>query len=409
VNRLFVRIYFPLALGIIATVALSAFLVFRVLPSRAEAYSRQRLQEFRNRIEAEAEPSPARVLAIADSMGMDARIVPINPGEPGFRPPMPGPGSIFLPGFAAERGFGIEVPILPPGHRLFGRSVIWIFIGILLTAEAIVLLFSLGPLRRRLGQFESATGRLGSGDFGVRVPVRADGDILDSMGATFNSMACRISDLVRSHQELLGSVAHEIRTPLARIRFALELLRESGSAPDARISAMEKDLSALDSLLGELLAYNRLSRAESVEPEDVDLARLASEAASAEGWNRPEVSFSLEGGASARADGKMLGRAVANLLRNAYFNAESRVVARTGSTDREAWIEICDDGPGFPPDLRDRLGKPFVKGAGSQGSGLGLATVERVAALHHARVTYATAPEGGACVRIALPRLEPRL
>jgi signal transduction histidine kinase len=402
VNRLFVRIYFPLALVIVITVALSAFFAFRVLPVRAQEYSRRRLQDFRDRIAAEAEPLPESVLAIADSMGMEARLVPLNPGNPAFRPPMPRPGSIFLPGFGPEAGFAIEVPILPPGHRLLGRGAFWLFVGALLVVEAVVLLFSLAPLRRRLSQFESATGKLGSGDFGARVPVKEGGDILDSLGETFNSMAGRISDLVQAHRELLGSVAHEIRTPLARMRFALELLRESGAAPDGRITAMEKDLSSLDSLLAELLAYNRLTRTDQVQMEDVNLADLAAEAASAEAWNRQDVTFTLTGTAAARGDGRMLGRAIANLLRNAFRHASSSVVACAGSSDGEAWIEIRDDGPGFGPDIMDRLGKPFAKGPDSQGSGLGLATVERVAALHHAGVTYDRGPEGGACVRMTL-------
>jgi len=394
------RIYLPLAVVIIVVVAISALFVFRVLPSRAEEYSRRRLQEFRGRIEAVPDATPERVMAMSDSMGMDARIVLMGPSAPPSRPPEPGPGRVLLPGFISERGFAVEVPLLPPGRRLLGRGPIWIFIGILLAAEGLVLLLSLGPLRKRLGQFEAATSRLGAGDLGVRVPASEDGDILDSMGATFNSMAGRISDLVRSHQELLGSVAHEIRTPLARIRFALELIRESGSVPDNRIQAMERDLTSLDSLLAELLAYNRLSRIETLDAETVDLAALATEAASAESWSRQGVSFAVAGGATVTADRRMLGRAVANLVRNAFRHASSKVVVSIGSSGGETWIEVGDDGQGFGSDMRDRLGRPFAKGPGSAGSGLGLATVERVAALHGARVDYGTAPEGGASVRM---------
>jgi signal transduction histidine kinase len=403
VNRLFARIYLPLALVVVITVAVSAYFAFRILPARAEEYSRMRLQEFRERVQALPVQTPEDILALADSMGMEgARIIPVDPARPGFRPPMPRPGTLFLPGVGTEAGFAVEIPILPPGHRLFGRGTIWIFIGALLATEGIVLFLSLAPLRRRLGQFEAATGRLGSGDLGTRVPVRDGGDMLDSLGETFNSMAARISDLVRSHQELLGSVAHEIRTPLARIRFALELLRESGAAPDARIASMERDLTALDSLLAELLAYNRLSRSASVELERVDLAALVSEAASAESWNRQDASFTLKGSAEAAADRKMLGRAVSNLLRNAFRHAASSVSAEVGSDSGQAWIEICDDGPGFGPDATDNLGKPFSKGPESQGTGLGLATVEKIASLHSGSVEYGKAPGGGAKVRIRL-------
>jgi two-component system sensor histidine kinase RstB len=263
---------------------------------------------------------------------------------------------------------------------------------------------SLRPLKKRLSRLEGAAAAIASGDLAARVNTAEQGDLVDSLGRTFNEMAGRIQALISSHQELLGMVAHEIRTPLARMRFALELLKDSANTTDdSRLARMEEDLSSMDMLLTELLAFNRLSRSDRITVAPLDLEVVASEVAAAEGWSRPEIELGIEGSAVCRADAGLVARALSNLVRNAVKHASGRVRISLSMEGGHACASVADDGPGFDPMLAGKLGRPFVKDPASTGSGLGLAIVERVAALHGGWVEYARASEGGACVRLCLP------
>lgn len=404
VNKLFLRIYLPVALSLLGTVALTSFLTFRVAPERARDLHARNLLEMREWVIGHPGASSGAILAKGDSLGIgEIRVIPFDGPRPGLQPPLPRPGHLFLPGIPVETGFLVEVPIMPRGREIFARAAAWGFIMILLGATAVSLFASLAPLRSRLAGLRKAVLQLGAGDLSARVPAKDDGDILDSLGATFNSMAARIGDLVGSHQELLGSVAHELRTPLARMRFALEMLRESCGAPDTRIEAMERDISSLDSLLAELLAFNRLGRSSPGPAEEVDLSSLAREVAEAEGFTHPDKTVEVLGSGSLLADRALLQRAASNLVRNALQNCRSRVEVCVGGEGSAVWMEVSDDGPGFDASLSGRVGRPFVKGPNSVGTGLGLAMVERIAHLCGGSVSYGRSVLGGASVRLTLP------
>jgi two-component system, OmpR family, sensor histidine kinase RstB len=404
VNKLFLRIYMPLALGLIATILVSALIAFHFGPARARDYHMRTLNELRNRIVAEPGVTPARVHEIAEEMGVDAETVPLPPHGAGGPPPMPEPGFLFMQGLPDGMGFLVKVPVYPEQGRFMGRYSIWLFVTVLLAAQGIVLMLSLGPLRRRMRALDGAARRIGSGDLSARVGAPHDGDLLDSLGETFDSMAGRIQELVASHQELLGSVAHELRTPLARIRFALELLRGSGSVGDAAgIDAMERDVTALDALLTELLTFNRISRTDRLDTGPIDLSVLVGEAMEIEGFAFPGIEYSVEGSATLAGDARLLERALSNVIRNAFAHASSRVHVALSSAHGRVEAVVEDDGPGFDRNLQERLGKPFTKGPDSTGSGLGLATAESIAALHGGSVEYGKAVIGGARVRLMLP------
>jgi signal transduction histidine kinase len=297
----------------------------------------------------------------------------------------------------------VEIPLLPAGRGGLQRLVFWVFLLLLVASAAVVLMLSLRPLRRRMGRLERVVGDLASGNLSARVPTASPGDLVDSLGGSFNRMADRIQALVASHQELLGMVAHEIRTPLARMRFAMELLKDSCDPGDTRITRMERDLESLDSMLAELLAFNRLSRAEVPVRTPVELADLAAEALALESWRDRGVESAVEGSAVVGGDRAMLLRALSNLVRNALAFASSRIRIVIAGSGGEVAVTVEDDGPGFDPSVAGRLGKAFVKHVDSPGSGLGLAMVERIAALHGGRVEYGRAHGGGALVRLVLP------
>ncbi len=269
------------------------------------------------------------------------------------------------------------------------------------------------PLWRDLEALKAATARVGEGDFGVRADV-AKSSLLEPIAAGFNVMAQRVQALLQSHRDLEQGVAHELRTPLAQLKFDLELARTSpGEAErETRFAAMEKDVVDLEDLVSELLVLANLREAPPYKPRDVpasqlvgDVLRRANEEMRAAGRaisieaprNLPE---------SLSCDSKYLSRALVNVLRNAVRYAHSKVALTVERAGALTVISVDDDGPGVPPDERQRLFEPFTRVEGSRGRdsggvGLGLAIVKSVAEWHGGEARISDSPLGGARVSIS--------
>jgi len=268
------------------------------------------------------------------------------------------------------------------------------------------------PLWRDFDRLIHATARVGEGDFAVRAEVGRR-SLLEPIAAAFNAMAGRVEGLLRSHRDLAQGVAHELRTPLAQLRFDMELARTSGDERERseRFASMERDVSDLDDLVGELVLLARLREAPPYTPREVpaaslidDVLRRAQDEMRASGRSvaieRPRhLPESLS------CDAKSLARALANLLRNAIRYARSKVALTVERGVSGTVISVDDDGPGVPPAERERLFEPFTRLEGSRGRdsggvGLGLAIVKSVAEWHGGEASISDSPLGGARVSL---------
>ena len=231
-----------------------------------------------------------------------------------------------------------------------------------------------------------------------------------------NHMAGRIEGLVESQANLLHSVSHELRTPIARLEFALELLR--AKAPDGalepRIAAMEGDLAELNALVGELLGMARIGAGGTLAARAV---RPGAGAAGMRGRSHrgltpqvgPQGPHRFEAAlGSIDGDQRLLMRAVGNLLRNAEKYAKSRIIlrrARAGSGDRDRG---GGRRPRHPEAERERIFEPFYRLDRSRdratgGFGLGLSIARKAVELHGGTIRAEQSPLGGARFVIALP------
>jgi len=397
VRRLFLRIYLPLAACVVITILISAVVVFRVIPQRVRSQQREALEEISQAVLETRPDSRAGLQRLGDSLGVDLAVTRRTVEGRLLRRP----GWVPLPGMPPDLDVRVSLESLGRDQRP-ALTLFMVFVLPLLLLEGAVLYLALGPLRRRLSRLQWATESLGAGNLGIRVRPSGKGDLIESLGETFNSMADRVENLVDAQRQLLGSVAHELRTPLARLRVALELLRDSGEA-GPRLQRMESDLEELDSLVTELLGYNRLVSMDAASTEEVPLGEVCREMASAEGWADSDVEIDVRGDVVCRADRRLLARAVANLVRNAVRHARSRVQVTASASGEDCRVTVEDDGPGLPDDP-ERLLRPFAKGSGSGGPGLGLAIVERIAALHGGGVELGeSAGLGGASVALVIP------
>ena len=393
-RKLFLKIYLPLAICVVMTLVISVLAVMRIIPAQLNAY-RANVEEFRDWLLA-AQPPPERdsIVAVAESMDLEVRVFP-NTGHPGRQHPPE--GFFALPGLPRDYPLRIDISGgARGGPGGFWSKSFWLIVLVLLVMEGVVLFLALWPVRKRLAKLQWAASELGSGSLGIKLHVKNKGDLLDDVGRTFNIMAEQIKSLVESHQELLGIVAHELRTPMARMRLALELIKEdSGEENISKIDRMEMDLIALDSLITELLDFNKLRREGNISFEHVNLEDICREMIQTESWARDNISIQLRGSGSCNGNYSLLSRAVGNLIRNAVNYAETKVIvdiSGNGSAGR-VFISVTDDGTGFDSHILDRLGEPFTKGHSSNGTGLGLAIAKRIISLHGGKLLFGSSKD----------------
>jgi two-component system OmpR family sensor kinase len=270
-------------------------------------------------------------------------------------------------------------------------------------------------------------------------------DELRELEVAWNEMAERIERLVRGQKELLANISHELRSPLTRVRLALELLPREGEA-DARLSEIEADLSELDRLIADVLITSRLEvTGLPTNPVQIDLVpmlkqlveRAAHDPLTAKLSPRlalPDPGDPAADGLELRADATLLKRAVNNLIENAAKYGAAPVTVRARRDGDAIEISVSDEGPGVPRSERERVFEPFYRidkartpglpapsasasapGTAPHGFGLGLTLARRVAEAHGGSARISAAHPGqspdedrGCCVTLRLPRSGPR-
>ena len=218
-------------------------------------------------------------------------------------------------------------------------------------------------------------------------------------------------------RDLLHGVAHEFRSPMARIQFALDMLEEADETERPQLQhSIHAALDDLDALVKELLYYARLKDGNTkLSNEQVHLDDLILAALDKVQPFYSHIQFELIPSPllTIVADPNLLQRALINLLRNAGRFAQSHCRISSGLSADILWLLIEDDGMGIPPGKRERIFEPFTRldpsrSRDSGGCGLGLAIVASIAAKHGGTVellesTPQTARLAGACFRIQLP------
>jgi len=252
----------------------------------------------------------------------------------------------------------------------------------------------------------------GAGKLSVRTHLKPS-DAVYPLAERINHMAGRIEELMESQRSLLHSVSHELRTPIARLEFGLELLDARANNPDLskRIAAMEGDLSELNQLVRELLDMSKLDSERSLQLATVDLSALLHDCCATLPPSPQQVACELADGlGTIKADGRLLARALGNLLRNAQKYAQGRIVLTAQRLPGAGGVEIVvdDNGPGIPAEERERIFDPFYRLDRSRdratgGFGLGLSIAQKAVVLHGGTLRVETSALGGARFVIGLP------
>jgi signal transduction histidine kinase len=290
---------------------------------------------------------------------------------------------------------------VPSGMQMIGS--ILVVLGIAMGSYPLV-----RRLTKRLEHLQTSVEALGEGKLGTRVAVEGKDEVA-RLATSFNQASARIEALMNAQKSLLANASHELRSPLARISMAVELVTEN--APDNLRKELKQNIHELDQLVDEILLSSRLEASKDSMPEweTIDLCGLLAEECARMNAElhinlKPEQ---MQVAATFRAEGKYLRRLFRNLLENAerYGDGNTSDVYLTMQEERLT-VDVCDRGAGIPADQCNRVFEPFYRIPGSSetngGVGLGLSLVKQIAERHAAKIVCLPREGGGSCFRVSL-------
>lgn len=337
--------------------------------------------------------------------------------------------SLFREGGTAAEEMGLVTRRLDTGHVLLTGEVLEaqaqlarasqaaflyaLAAGILIAA--VVAALAAWILSRRVDAFARAASAIASGKLDARVERDETGDAFDRLGTSINAMLDRIEALVGELRMVTDSMAHDLRSPVSRMKATLEQALGRTRDPNAT-AALAGAIDEADSLHRLLDTALEISRAEAGIGRDqfarFALAPLLDDLAEVYGPLAEDEGFAISVDAPAEleliAHREMLLRALSNLIDNALKYADGgsaiRLAAVRDGTDVE--IRVADDGPGIAEEQIGEAAKRFVRldpARGGSGAGLGLSLVETIAHMHDGRMTIARADPHGTIVTLRLP------
>lgn len=310
---------------------------------------------------------------------------------------------------SAGRGM-VAVLALPDGRRLLADHTrhrhghpfgALLMLALMAGALALAALPVAKRLTRRLEHLQAGVDELGRGDLRARVAVEGRDEVAE-LARSFNRAAERIEKLVHAQKDALATASHELRSPLARIRVAIELLGD-GARKDVR-AQIARDIEELDELIGEILLTSRLDASPDLaRGDDVDLLALLAEEGARVGADVGGEPVAVRG------DGRLLRRLVRNLFENARrYGAGSAIEAdAAAAAGGGALLRVHDRGPGIPAEESERVFEAFYRRAGTAegeggGVGLGLALVRRIAEAHGGSAKVLAREGGGTTIEVTI-------
>jgi len=309
---------------------------------------------------------------------------------------------------------GRDISLLRDLRRTILETLIVSGLLILLCVAAAAVEFSRAPLRR-VRALQHASREIAAGDFSVRMPIAGRHDELDQFANTVNATVEEVGRVVAQVKGVTDAIAHDLRTPLTRVRATLNALAHRPHDPAEVAAGIDRATAELDLVLERFAALLRISELEAGRRRAgfhrIDLALLVAQVAELYEPLAEDRDIALSVATRplwVEGDDRLLFEALSNLLDNAikFARPGGRVGIALTEDDRGAAIEVRDDGPGIPPEERDAVLRRFHRGVAARdvpGSGLGLSVVVAILNLHGFRLHLSDA-RPGLCVRIALPR-----
>jgi two-component system osmolarity sensor histidine kinase EnvZ len=421
---LFARAFLLIAL-LIVTAVLASFQIYRVY--EREPRSRELAQQTVSTVNltraalVNADPVLRRQLLIELNETEGLRVFPVTASEQ--TEPLPddpllervaekvrltlGEDTRFAYSHDGEEGFWVsfyidedEFWVMLPRERFepaFGLQ--WLgWLAALLVLALAGAWFIASNIARPLAAMRRAALRLGRGQPHDPLPEEGARE-LRTVAAAFNRMAANLHGMERERAMVLAGISHDLRTPLSRLRLALEM---SGAEPTV-VDAMTADIEEIDAIIGQFLDF---ARGTDEQKEEHDLGELLAELAEHYARIGKDVRLVSHPVKPFRFARMAVRRAVANLVDNALRYAGGPVEIEVLARNPSVAIEVRDQGPGIPANEAERLKRPFTRlddsRSGAGGAGLGLAIVERTALAHGGSLELAPREPHGLIARLVL-------
>ncbi|NIG09481.1 two-component system sensor histidine kinase RstB [Enterobacter sp. Cy-1797] len=290
------------------------------------------------------------------------------------------------------------VPYLYYLHQM--RLLDLALLGFIAISLAFPVFIWMRPHWQDMLKLESAAQRFGEGHLTERIHFDS-GSSFDRLGIAFNQMADNINALIASKKQLIDGIAHELRTPLVRLRYRLEM---SENLTGAESQALNRDIGQLEALIEELLTYARLDRPQTeLHLSTPDLpVWLQTHINDVQSVNpQRKLLTAITPGAYGALDMRLMERVLDNLMNNAMRYSETTLRIGLDLQGSQAILCVEDDGPGIEPAEREKVFEPFVRLDPSRdratgGCGLGLAIVRSIAQAMGGSVRCEASELGGA-------------
>jgi two-component system osmolarity sensor histidine kinase EnvZ len=305
------------------------------------------------------------------------------------------PNTVYVRAQLPQGVLDISVPI----KRLYATTI---YIFLLWVGGTAALVFGIAALFMRnqvraIRRLAAAAEAFGMGrDIG---PIKPEGATeVRQAAAAFNRMQERVRRFLVQRTEMLAGVSHDLRTPLTRLRLALEMMPPHDDTHQD-LAGMTTDVEEMERMVGGYLAFARGEGVEQAEP--VNLSAVLEEVAAGARRSGAEIEVNAPEALTLPLRANAVRRAITNLVDNARRHAH-RVALAAMPQGRMVFVTVDDDGPGIPPDRRESVFRPFESGAAG-GTGLGLTIARDIVRAHGGEISLEDSPLGGLRARIRLP------
>jgi two-component system sensor histidine kinase CpxA len=296
-------------------------------------------------------------------------------------------------------------------------NTFWTHVLIAMVISAAFSLLLAAYITAPLSRIRSSARRVARGDLSARVgnlPFGRSAEIL-ALANEFDQMAARLKDLVEGQQRLIRDVSHEMRSPLSRLRVALELARSRETDETrAQLDRIEREALRLEEMISQAIQLSRMETTSQTRAEDIALDELVADVAADAAFEAQARPCSLHIAQTAplrvHAEADLLTSAIENVVRNAvtYTSASSTVDLRLDRVENQARLRVRDAGPGVAAADQARIFEPYFRTDAARqrksgGSGLGLAIAKRAIERQGGRIRAYNADGSGLEVEICLP------
>ena len=306
----------------------------------------------------------------------------------------------------------LNIPLAPQHNKFDLMLTLALYSGI----SIILILWSL-PLTRRLYLLNNAAAKFGAGQLETRIPASRF-SYIKMLERSFNLMADQIEKLMADNKMLARSLSHDIRTPLACLRFGVEAALDSHDIEQKNhyLTRMDNELTRMEAMTAAFLEYAGLERHSfDLKLSNVDINQLIKSTAESYEMLAQQHKIKLSYQVPdlriyCKIDSHWVVRALQNIVVNAMRFASTQVVLTVSKTKNSIIITIEDDGQGITPENFNTIFEPFVRLSDHQTRehghfGLGLAITEKIIQWHHGNITVSqSALLGGACFSLSIPK-----